>query len=77
MIPELLGAPAVVDHNLATFMTRLAPVVDCLAVVANDVTMTRSVGVHRATVVEFESLTATSRPGDDLESMAILFKNQK
>lgn len=64
---EPFEAPVVVDDDLASFVVRLAPEVDRLAVVADDVTVTRTIRVQRTTVVELEPLPAAGRSGDDLD----------
>lgn len=68
---ELLGARAVVDDRPAALAARHAPVVDRLAVVADDVTVTGSVGASLAAVVELEPITATGGTGHDLDLLAL------
>jgi hypothetical protein len=52
-------------------MVRLAPVVDSLAVVADDMTVTRTVGVHRTTVEEFEPFFTAPCSLTDLDLLAL------
>jgi len=70
VIREFLGTPVVVDEGLSALVTWLTPVVDRLAVVADNVAMARAVGIQEATVVELEARVDSLGSRDDLDVLA-------
>lgn len=69
MLGECFGAPPVVDDREGG--VGLAPVVNVLSVVGNDVAVAGAVGAQVAPVEELEPVAATGCAPDDLDLVAI------
>lgn len=69
MLGECFGTPPVVDDREGG--VGLAPVVNVLSVIGNDVAVAGAVGVQVASVEEFEPVAPTGCSPDDLDIVTI------
>ena len=70
VLGELLGAPSVVDDYSSALFGGKPPEDDVLSVVANDMPMTRPVGLAGATIVELKSVSSPSGPTNHLDGIS-------
>lgn len=71
MAGELFGAPAIIDHYSTTLTSRLLPVVNGLAVVTNDVTVTSPVGFACPSIEKLETSFPTRRTDTHFDGFAL------